>query len=143
MKYGCGHVEPFKGMFFDFCCPETVRAAQSFEAHEYLQVFEAQLPWTSGNVILFGKPILQPRLFCYMADDISQGYSYSGAKMVVEPWHKDVLPLKVLLFSPAQHFRARSGQLSHVHWSITHRLVIGHALFQLGLDGHNLHRTPP
>jgi hypothetical protein len=50
---------------------------------------------------MYGKPVLQPRLICYMADDISKGYSYSGAAMIVEPWHDCVLPIKVPLQTSA------------------------------------------
>jgi hypothetical protein len=52
-------------------------------------------PWTTGHVIFFGKPILQPRKYCYMADTPNLGYKYAGAEMKVQPWHPAVLPLKV------------------------------------------------
>lgn len=60
-----------------------------------LQALDEGAPWKSGEVILFGKAVLQPRLFCYMADDPSLGFTYSGAPMVVEPWHPVALQLKV------------------------------------------------
>lgn len=60
-----------------------------------VQVLHDEAPWTTGDVVIFGKSVLQPRMFCYMADDVTQHYSYSGSQFPVNNWHEAVLPLKV------------------------------------------------
>ena len=62
-----------------------------------LQTLLKEVPWKSGSVMMFGKPALQPRMFCYMADNTSQGYSYAGLAVVVEEWHPLILPVKACL----------------------------------------------
>lgn len=61
-----------------------------------MQELLAHAPWTTGHVKLYGKAILQPRSYCYMADDTSKGYEYTGNQLHVEPWLPCVLPLKQL-----------------------------------------------
>lgn len=75
-------------------CPRSLEQTRR-QGRAALQVLQKEVPWRTGSVVMFGKPVLQPRMFCYMADDTSQGYSYAGLAMVVEPWHPAVLPVKV------------------------------------------------
>lgn len=55
-------------------------------------------PWQESEIVVFGAPVMQPRRLCYMSDDTTLQYSYSGAKDIkVQPWHAAVLPLKVCI----------------------------------------------
>lgn len=47
------------------------------------------------SVFRFGKPVMQPREICYMAESADLGYTYSGTEMIVEPFHETVVALKV------------------------------------------------
>jgi hypothetical protein len=71
------------------------RVLSKVEHDRFFQKIEAETRWRTGSIMIFGKLVLQPRHFCWMADDPNQRYSYSGSEMVVEPWHDAVLPLKV------------------------------------------------
>jgi hypothetical protein len=60
-----------------------------------VQALMDEAPWRQSEVIMFGKPVPQPRRIAYMADDSSLSYTYTGSKMIVEPWHPDVATLRV------------------------------------------------
>ena len=60
-----------------------------------MQAIDEEVPWKQTEIFVYGKPFMQPRLICYMADDCAKNYSYSHTKMVAEPWHPQVLALKV------------------------------------------------
>lgn len=46
------------------------------------QTLLAEAPWRQSEVVMWGKPVMQPRRICYMADHASLAYSYTGAQMV-------------------------------------------------------------
>lgn len=56
-----------------------------------------QAHWRRCEIVLFGKPVMQPREICYMAEHAGLGYKYSGTEMIVEPFHETVARLKVFL----------------------------------------------
>ena len=51
------------------------------------------IPWQQGTIKIFGKELLQPRLFCFMADEGIK-YSYSNKELITFPWTKDVISIK-------------------------------------------------
>ena len=53
----------------------------------------------------FGKPVMQPREICYMAESADLGYKYSGTEMVVELFDDfpEVLRLKVCAHCALPH----------------------------------------
>eukprot|EP00892_Ulva_mutabilis_P004742 jgi/Ulvmu1/263/UM001_0267.1 len=52
-------------------------------------------PWQESEITVYGATVVQPRRLCYMSDDTSLQYSYSGAQDIkVQPWHPAVIPLK-------------------------------------------------
>lgn len=60
-----------------------------------MQALTDDVDWIQKEVVIMGRKVMQPRLICYMADDPSLTYRYSGADMVVNKWDPSVLALKV------------------------------------------------
>lgn len=61
-----------------------------------MQDLLSSAPWQESEIVVYGAPVMQPRRLCYMSDDTTMQYSYSGAQDIkVQPWHPAVLPLKV------------------------------------------------
>lgn len=53
------------------------------------------IPWLHRTIKVMGRPVLQPRLVCYMADDASLRYTYSGTQWDPVAWTSCVLQIKV------------------------------------------------
>lgn len=51
------------------------------------------IPWRTGQIILWGKPRMQPRLIAWFGDP-GASYSYSGVELQPLPWTDELLRLK-------------------------------------------------
>lgn len=78
-----------------YCCyfPFFLRSSES---DYYYQELLEQTPWREGKISLFGKSYWQPRLFAWHADK-GCSYSYSGARLCIEPWSPALAALKGLV----------------------------------------------
>jgi alkylated DNA repair dioxygenase AlkB len=62
-------------------------------AWQLLEHLIAKMPYRQDKIMMFGRPVLQPRLVCWMADP-GFNIKYSGLIMVPTPWDPEVLVLK-------------------------------------------------
>ena len=51
------------------------------------------LPWQTPSIVLFGKPVMQPRLLCWVGDPDAV-YTYSGRTQQPLPWTADLNALR-------------------------------------------------
>lgn len=63
------------------------------ESHYYFQKLNTEIEWKQGEIILFGKKVLEPRLSAWYGDE-GASYTYSGKFNIPLPWTKTVLELK-------------------------------------------------
>ncbi|WP_053980825.1 alpha-ketoglutarate-dependent dioxygenase AlkB family protein [Marinagarivorans algicola] len=71
----------------------------------YTQLLE-QLTWRQGEVTVYGKKHLEPRLSTYYADPHTN-HSYSGKRLEAQPWHPLLLIIKNTLEATLDtHFNA-------------------------------------
>jgi alkylated DNA repair dioxygenase AlkB len=67
-----------------------------FSADECAYFFEhlsSALVWQQEPIVIFGKPVMQPRLTA-LAGDPGIQYRYSGITMQAQPWTKELLEIK-------------------------------------------------
>lgn len=62
-------------------------------AWQLLEHLIAKVPYRQDKIMMFGRPVLQPRLVCWMADS-GFNLKYSGLIMEPTPWDPEVLVLK-------------------------------------------------
>ncbi len=65
---------------------------------ELLNQLVQHTPWLHRTIKVMGRSVLQPRLACYMADDVSLQYTYSGTQWQPVPFTPVVLRIKVWWF---------------------------------------------
>ncbi len=53
----------------------------------------AETPWREDEIVLFGKKVMQPRLFSWHADSGVE-YKYSGLRLQPQPWSPLLIALK-------------------------------------------------
>ena len=63
------------------------------QANSLLEFCARDLEWQQREIVLFGKPVLQPRLTAWCSEP-GVGYSYSGLQLQAAPWHPELLALK-------------------------------------------------
>lgn len=63
------------------------------ESAFYFSLFDDKLQWESSQIRIFGKSYDTPRLEAFYAES-GQGYSYSGKKLSVNPFTKDLSQLR-------------------------------------------------
>ena len=59
----------------------------------FLEDLTLNLDWKQGEIRLFGKPVLEPRLSAWYGDE-GKTYIYSGKKQEPLPWHKSLFLIK-------------------------------------------------
>ena len=59
----------------------------------FLEDLTLNLDWKQGEIRLFGKPVLEPRLSAWYGDE-GKTYIYSGKKQQPLPWHKSLFLIK-------------------------------------------------
>lgn len=79
---------PEQGEVFYF--PEFLSPEDSQLAFNRLN---GETPWRSEEIVLFGRSVMQPRLFAWYSDP-GLSYGYSGLKMEILPWTPFLLDLK-------------------------------------------------
>jgi len=97
------------------------------QQHERRLLQSDYVGWQQRSIVLFGKPVQQPRLIAYMADSPQLAYTYSGATLQPSPWLPEVLAIKEAAEQlasqrlPGTRFNScllnlyRSGQ-DHISW---------------------------
>jgi alkylated DNA repair dioxygenase AlkB len=84
----------------------TLELIESFltpkEADSYFNKLLNSTPWQSGEIQLFGKRYTKPRLESFHSID-SSTYTYSGKKLVTEPFNPLLLEIKNKIESYSQH----------------------------------------
>jgi alkylated DNA repair dioxygenase AlkB len=78
--------------------------SESESAH-YLEKFMATIPWEQRTVMMYGKPIITPRLTAWFGDT-GKNYAYTGARFQPHPWTPELLDIK-----------ARIEPLAHIHFN--------------------------
>ena len=63
------------------------------EANFYLKELTEKLAWQQGEIMMFGKKVLEPRLTAWYGD-AGKSYTYSGKKQEPMPWYESLLNLK-------------------------------------------------
>lgn len=94
----------------------TANPAQSIDAQTIYETLACELCWQQGEVTVYGKRHLEPRLSAYYGEPNS-AYRYSGKTVSPRPWHPLLLTLKHHLETTlGTHFNAvlcnyyRNGQ---------------------------------
>ncbi len=59
----------------------------------FLAELTSELAWEQGEITLFGKKVLEPRLSAWYGD-AGKTYTYSGKKQVPLPWQSGLLQIK-------------------------------------------------
>lgn len=62
-------------------------------ADRALATLTAEVAFAQREIVLFGKPVLQPRLVAWMGDPDAR-YTYSGLSLEPAPWHPEVAALR-------------------------------------------------
>ncbi len=63
------------------------------ESDLYLSDLQRTIPWEQKKIMIFGKPVLEPRLTAWIGDP-GAAYTYSGIRMVPLPWTETLLEIK-------------------------------------------------
>lgn len=71
------------------------------ESDRYLKDLLKTIPWNQKKIMIFGKPVLEPRLTAWIGDP-GAAYSYSGIRMVPRPWTKTLLEIKTRVEKAAE-----------------------------------------
>ncbi|MCW5623759.1 MAG: alpha-ketoglutarate-dependent dioxygenase AlkB [Burkholderiales bacterium] len=69
------------------------RLLSAESAAQLLQQLIATVPWRAEHIVLWGKPVLQPRLIAWYGD-VGANYTYSGVLHRPLPWTPVVLQIK-------------------------------------------------
>ncbi len=59
----------------------------------YLEQLKSEIEWRSESIMMFGKPVLQPRLTAFYGE-AQRTYRYSGITMKPNAWTKTLLEIK-------------------------------------------------
>ncbi|EKO3627553.1 alpha-ketoglutarate-dependent dioxygenase AlkB [Vibrio metschnikovii] len=68
--------------------PDFLSMEQADNAYQRLSL---ELNWQQQAIMMFGKPIMQPRLHAWYGE---KAYRYSGLSLAPQPWAPALLPLK-------------------------------------------------
>jgi len=63
------------------------------ESEAYLSDLIKTIPWQQKKIMIFGKPVLEPRVTAWVGDPDAT-YTYSGVRMPPLPWTKTLLKIK-------------------------------------------------
>jgi len=63
------------------------------ESASYLQKFITTIPWEQRTVVMYGKPIITPRLTAWYGDT-GKNYAYTGTRFQPHPWTPELLAIK-------------------------------------------------
>jgi len=63
------------------------------ESTHYLQKFIATIPWEQRTVVMYGKPVVTPRLTAWFGDT-GKNYAYTGTRFQPHPWTPELLAIK-------------------------------------------------
>jgi alkylated DNA repair dioxygenase AlkB len=63
------------------------------ESAHYLQNFIATIPWEQRTVVMYGKPIVTPRLTAWFGD-VGKNYAYTGTRFQPHSWTPELLAIK-------------------------------------------------
>jgi alkylated DNA repair dioxygenase AlkB len=66
------------------------------ESTHYLQKFIATIPWEQRTVVMYGKPVITPRLTAWFGDS-GKNYAYTGTRFQPHPWTPELLAIKARL----------------------------------------------
>lgn len=90
-----------------------------------------QVKFRQDEIMMFGKPVLQPREVCWMADD-GLAIKYSGLKLPPSPWDERIRQLKTVIeahtgtrFNSVLINHYRNGQDS-MGWHADNEAELGH-----------------
>jgi hypothetical protein len=99
------------------------------------------IPWQQGTIKIFGKELLQPRLFCFMADEGIK-YSYSNKELITFPCAREYVsdqPLCIWL-DPVGDFTEQEPRQHDMGYNSASIGAFGgfdakiHSKFRLGLN---------
>src|SRR5258706_12243499 len=88
--------------------PQLYPAAESAS---YLQKFITTIPWEQRTVVMYGKPIITPRLTAWFGDT-GKNYAYTGTRFQPHPWTPELLAIKERI-EPLSHVRFNSALLNY------------------------------
>lgn len=63
------------------------------EAESYLSSLKSSVEWQTGEITIFGKKVMQPRLFSLVGDQDTT-YKYSGKLLNSKRWPREALSIK-------------------------------------------------
>lgn len=63
------------------------------ESNLFFEKLEKEVSWNQTPIVIFGKPVLQPRLTAWFGDP-EKTYRYSGVTMQPQPWTETLLAIK-------------------------------------------------
>ncbi|KAK3276132.1 hypothetical protein CYMTET_15777 [Cymbomonas tetramitiformis] len=112
----------------------VIYVPDAFERERSKELFHrlsSGIPWEQKEIRMMGRPILQPRLIAYMADDPSMTYTYSGSTLHPTGWTDDVLKIKKKIeevagvtFNSCLLNHYRNGQ-DHLSWHSDNERLYG------------------
>jgi alkylated DNA repair dioxygenase AlkB len=73
------------------------------KSHELFDYFQEKLAWESSEILIFGKTYNTPRLEAFYAEN-GLNYSYSGKKLVTNPFEEKLFELKVKIESEVSKY---------------------------------------
>jgi alkylated DNA repair dioxygenase AlkB len=72
------------------------------ESDRYFDQLRNEIQWKQEPILIFGKPVMQPRLTAWYGDP-DKSYRYSGIKMHPQPWTPTLRVIKAKVESVAGH----------------------------------------
>ncbi len=63
------------------------------ESTTYMNTLMREIPWQQKKIMIFGKPVLEPRLTAWIGDP-DAAYTYSGVRLTPLPWVSPLLEIK-------------------------------------------------
>ncbi len=103
---------------------------------QFLEVLTHQLDWQQGEIIMFGKHILEPRLSAWYGD-AGRTYTYSGKKQEPLFWNKSLLYIKTEIEKHIE--KTRSNDFLQSHSNMTFNSVLCN-LYRNGNDSMGWHQ---
>ncbi len=83
------------------------------EADNIFKILQEELLWQQGEIKIFGKNILEPRLTAWYGD-VGKAYTYSGVKREPLAWHPILKKIKTDIESSTENLKNLSLELNSV-----------------------------
>lgn len=69
-------------------------------ADNYFRLLISQIDWKQEGMMMYGKPVLFPRLMAWYGD-VGSSYAFSGKRYEPAAWTKELLQMRELVSTPA------------------------------------------